>query len=111
MNTSPPEKGDYLRSVVYILIYVIVIGGGAFLLLPDLWYLWALLVLAGLVILVSWHRGATAYTCPHCGHTFELSFWADLLAPHGIDKHGAWLYLRCPECGERSKIKVEKKEQ
>ncbi|MFN2146475.1 MAG: hypothetical protein ACK2T7_14085 [Anaerolineales bacterium] len=111
MKTSPPERSDYIRSIVYILIYVTVIGVGAFLLLPDLWYLWMLIVIAGVVILVSWHRGATAYICPHCGHTFELSFWKDLLAPHGVDKDGGWLYLKCPECGERSKMQVLKREE
>ena len=33
MKISPTEKSDYIRSVGYIFIYVVAIGGSAFLLL------------------------------------------------------------------------------
>jgi len=108
-QTSDPGRQDYIRSVLYILGYVIVIGGGAFLLLPKFWYLWAVLVVAGMVILVNWHQGQTIYQCPKCGHIYEISFLTDLTAPHGINRDGAWLLLRCPNCRERNKTKVLKR--
>lgn len=109
MKYTEPERGDYARSALYIVVYLAVIGGGAFLLLPRWWYLWALMVLGGLVLLVGWHRGMTAYQCPNCGHVYEISFWKDLAAPHGVDTHGGWLLLRCPNCGERHKTHVLKR--
>lgn len=109
MKYTEPERGDYARSILYILMYLTVIGGGAFLLLPRWWYLWVLLVLGGLVLLVGWHHDMTVYKCPNCGHVYEISFWKDLIAPHGVDKQGGWLLLRCPNCGERHKTHVLKR--
>ena len=109
MKSTQPEKKDYCRSVLYLLIYVIVISGGAFLLLPDDWYLWGILVVGGLVLLVNWHRRETVYQCPNCKHIYQISFCVDLLAPHGVDREGAWLFLRCPNCKQRHKTKVLKR--
>ena len=106
---SDPERQDYIRSAVYLLIYVIVIGGGAFLLLPRFWYVWAVLVVAGLVLLVHWHKGQTIYQCPNCNHLYEISFLTDLLAPQGVHRNGGWLLLRCPNCKQRHKTRVLKK--
>ena len=61
-----------MRSALYIVVYLAVVGGGAFLLLPRWWFLWALMVLGGLVLMVSWHRGATVYQCPNCGWSILL---------------------------------------
>ena len=109
MKATKPERGDYLRSIVYILIYVVLIGGGAFLLLPRYWVLWGIIVLGGLILLVSWHRGQTVYECPNCAHLYEISFWVDLVSPHGVDGEGGWLWLRCPSCKQRHKTRVLKR--
>ncbi len=109
VNGTKTDRGDMLRSVVYISIYVIVIGGSAFLLLPDLWYAWLALVLAGMLILVNWHQQKTAYRCPNCEHIYEISFLTDLVAPHGFNNEGGWLLLRCPNCHKRSKTTTLKK--
>jgi uncharacterized C2H2 Zn-finger protein len=104
-----PTRQDYIRSIVYIGIYVIIIGVGAWLLLPVYWYVWGALVLGGLVWLVNWHRSETVYRCPNCEQTYEISFFTDLLAPHGVDREGGWLLLRCPNCGQRQKTRVLKR--
>lgn len=108
-QTSKPDKRDYLRSVLYISFYILVIGAGAYLLIPTHWYLWLILVIIGLVLLVNWHQKSTAYQCPACGHEYTISFLADLVAPHGIDREGAWLLLKCPKCKECSKTRVLKR--
>jgi len=108
-NFSKPTKRDYVRSIIYISIYLLVISASAFLFLPNLWYIWLLFVLAGVLLLVNWHKEQTVYQCPHCQHVFEVSFLTDLISPHGLDKNGAWLFLRCPSCKHRSKTKVMKK--
>jgi len=108
-QVTDPDRRDMIRSVVYISIYVFVIGVSAFYLLPNLWYLWMLLVVMGVLILVNWHKERTAYRCLNCEHIYEISFLTDLIAPHGVDREGAWLYLRCPNCRQRKKTKVLKK--
>ncbi len=108
---SDPGRQDYIRTAVYILIYLIVISGGAFLLLPERWYVWTALVVAGLVFLVSWHKGETIYQCPNCDHLYEISFLTGLTAPHGVNRDGAWLVLLCPNCTQRHKTRVLKKEK
>jgi len=106
---TSPQRKDILQSIVFILIYVAVIGVGAFLLLPRAWTLWLGLVLAGIALLVQWHRRSTVYRCPSCGHGYTISFLTDLAAPHGIDRDGAWLLLRCPRCRKRQKTRVLKR--
>lgn len=108
-NYTEPTRKDYTRSIIYILIYLIAIFIGAFFLLPKFWYLWVLEVIVGLVILVIWHKEVTVYSCPNCGHVYEISFLTDLLAPHGVSRDGGWLLLRCPNCQERRKTKVLKR--
>lgn len=103
-----PKKSDYIRSAVYIGIYLLVISVSAFWLLPDLWIVWGAVVLIGMLLLVGWHQKSTAYRCPNCAHVYQISFLTDLLAPHGIDRQGAWLLLRCPNCGKRQKTQVLK---
>ena len=108
-KVTDPDRGDYIKSVVYILLYLVVLVGGAVLLLPNYWYVWGLLVVAGIVILVNWHKQQTAYQCPNCDHIYTISFLTDLVAPHGIGREGAWLLLRCPNCRQRRKTRVLKK--
>ena len=101
------NRADVIRSLVYIFIYLTAISGTSFFLLPERWYLWAIIVIAGLVALVWWHKSATAYRCPHCEREFEISFLVDLLAPHGMTREGGgWLYLRCPNCRRWGKATV-----
>jgi hypothetical protein len=111
MKSTKPELRDYIRSIVYILLYVVLIGGGAVFLLLDYWYFWVIIVVGGLVLLVSWHRGETVYQCPNCSTTYEISFWDDLISPHGVDKEGGWLSLRCPSCKQRRKTRVLKRRE
>lgn len=108
-QVTDPDWRDVIRSVAYILVYVIVISSGAFLLLPKFWYLWIVMVVVGMLILVNWHKETTAYRCPNCKHIYEISFLTDLAAPHGFNRDGAWLLLRCPNCRQRRKTKVLKR--
>ncbi len=108
-QVTDPDRRDVIRSVVYISVYVIVISAGAFLLLPKFWFIWIGIVVVGMLILVNWHKEKTAYRCPNCEHTYEISFLTDLAAPHGVNRDGAWLLLRCPNCRQRRKTKVLKR--
>lgn len=108
-NVTKPNRKDVIKSIVYIFIFVVVISVSAFLLLPIFWYVWLGIVVAGILIMVNWHKAKTAYRCPNCEHIYEISFFTDLSSPHGFTLGGAWLLLRCPSCGERRKTMVLKK--
>lgn len=108
-NYTNPDRKDYLQSIAYLLVYVAIISVSAYFLLLEYWYIWGVILIVGLVLLVSWHKGKTVYSCPNCEHVYEISFLTDLLAPHGIDREGAWLLLRCPNCSERRKTRVLKR--
>ena len=58
------------------------------------------------MILVSRHSKATVYHCPRCGYKFEISMLTDFFGPHGVDREGSWKYLRCPNCSNRSRMKI-----
>ncbi len=36
----------------------------------------------------------------------EISVLTDFLSPHGVDKEGAWMYLKCPNCSNRSRMRI-----
>lgn len=83
-----------------------VIGFSSFYLLLSYWYVWVALIIAGLVLFVSWHAKATAYRCLKCGYEFEISILTDFFSPHGVDGEGGWQYLKCPNCSNRSRMKI-----
>jgi len=39
-------------------------------------------------------------------YDFEISTLTDFLSPHGVDKEGAWMYLKCLNCITQSKMRI-----
>jgi len=105
------NRKDWLKTLVYITAYLAILGFTGIYLLLSYWYVWISLVAGGLVILVFWHAKATAYHCPRCGYEFEISLLTDFLSPHGVTKDGGWKYLKCPNCSNRSRMKILVKEK
>ncbi len=101
-----PSRKDWLKNLIYITAYVLVIGFSSFHLLLSYWYVWITLVIGGLLLLVSWHTKAAIYHCSRCGHYFKTSVFTNLMSPHGIDRGGGWKYLKCPNCLTRSRMKI-----
>jgi hypothetical protein len=95
-----------LKSLIYIAIYLTVLGFTGIYLLLSYWYVWMALAAGGLIILVSWHAKATAYHCPICGFEFEISMLTDFFSFHGVDGNGGWKYLKCPSCSDRSRMEI-----
>jgi len=106
LNYRKSRKKDWIKTLIYITIYLTIISFTAFYLLLSYWYVWIALTVTGLVILISWHAKVTAYHCPVCGYEFEISILTDFFSPHGVNKNGAWKYLKCPNCSNRSKIEI-----
>ena len=106
MNYRQPRKKDWIKTLIYIALYLVIIGLAAIYMLLSYWYIWIALAGVGLVILISWHARASAYHCPICSYEFEISMLTDFFSPHGIYKKGAWKYLKCPNCSNRSKMQI-----
>ena len=101
-----PRKEDWIKTLVCISVYLVVIGFSSFYLLLSYWYVWVALVIGGLIILVSWHAKVTAYHCTRCDNEFEISTLTDFFSLHGLDTAGGWTYLKCPNCSNRSRMKI-----
>jgi len=101
-----PKRNDWSKSLLCVGTYVAVISITASILLVTYWYFWLAVVAGGLFILVLWHNKSTAYCCPKCGNKFEISYLTDFFSPHGTTKDGGWIYLKCPRCQNRTKMKI-----
>ncbi|MCK4884664.1 hypothetical protein KAS24_01215, partial [Candidatus Bathyarchaeota archaeon] len=66
MSYRKSRKKDWLKTVIYISLYLTVIGFSGIFLLLSYWYVWLTLAVSGLTILILWHSRATAYHCPRC---------------------------------------------
>ena len=100
------RRKDWLKTLIYIALYLTILVFSAFYLLLSYWYIFMVLVVGGLIIFVSWHKKATAYHCSKCGYEFEISIFSDFSSPHGVDRKGAWKYLKCPNCSIRSRMEI-----
>ncbi|MCU0485597.1 MAG: hypothetical protein MUC85_05740 [Anaerolineales bacterium] len=103
-----PTRKDWVSGIAVLLVYVIVISAGAVLLIPEYWVGWVALMLVSTILLVIRQNRNYACRCRECGHEFEVSFLANLVAPHGVDKGGGWQLVRCPNCKKRAKATVIK---
>ena len=102
------NRADRARTAVYVAIYTAAIGIGAFFLIPRgaaEALAWAVIAIGGAFLMIRWHAQNTAYRCRLCGHEFEISIVTDAISPHGPGG-GGWKYLRCPQCGKRTKAEI-----
>lgn len=102
-------KEDWIRTIIYLVVFAAVIIIGAIFILPVYWYIWLILVMGSLFLLVRWHAKNFAYRCSKCGYELEISTFIDFISPHGLGKGGGWKNLKCPKCHEKSKATVIKK--
>jgi hypothetical protein len=103
-----PSRKDWILGIAWLLGYLLVSGFGALFLVPENWIWWLLLFIASTVVLVFRQNRNYACRCRACGHEFEVSFLVNLLSPHGIDKEGSWMWVKCPQCKTRAKVSVIK---
>ncbi len=108
MRYREPNKRDWAKSIIYLVLYVAAISIGFVLLaLGVIGALFlAIIVLGGLFLLVWQHSRTVGFRCANCSHEFEVSFLTDLVSPHGMD----WHYLKCPDCGRWTRARVLIKE-
>lgn len=108
LKTQDPTRKDWIFGIAWLLIYLAVISVSAFLLIPEYWYGWLVLMFVSSILLVIRQNRNYACRCRECGYEFEISFLANLLAPHGVDKGGSWQWVKCPNCQKRVKATVVK---
>lgn len=101
-----PTWRDWVSGIGLIVIFLSVIGIGAFLLIPDHWLWWMLIVVGGTLLLALNQSKRYACRCRECEHEFELNFLSTLISPHGVDKKGSWVWVKCPRCKTRGKVSV-----
>lgn len=106
VDYEAPTGAEWVRTLVALLGYVLVVLAGAVVALPDFWYLWGLVAGAGLYLLVRWHSRRFGYRCPACSHEFEITSASDFLSPQGFGREGGWKRLTCPDCGTRGRTTV-----
>ena len=80
-NYREVTDSDWRRMILYIVSFSAIILAASFVLLPENWYLWGLIIALGTFQLVSWHTKNFAYRCPNCGEVFEISLATDFLSP------------------------------
>lgn len=104
-------KKEWKRSLLYIAVLVAIVTVGAFVLLPDYWYGFLILVVVLIflvVIIVVREQGEVVFKCPKCGQEFEISALKSTIAPHGVTKKEGkwfeWKYLECPMCHEKARM-------
>jgi hypothetical protein len=103
-----PTSKDWIAGILILLLYLVIILLGALLLVPDRWYWWLLLFIISTILLVLRQNRQYACRCRDCEYEFEVSFLTNLISPHGIDKEGSWMWVKCPRCQRRAKASVIK---
>ncbi len=103
-----PTRKDWIIGITSLVVFVIAIAVSAILLLPEDWFLWLVLVFAGVGLLILRQTRNYACRCRECDYEFEIGFIINLLAPHGVDRKGSWQWLKCPRCEKRVKVTVIK---
>jgi len=103
-----PTRKDWIMGIASLVIFILVITFGALFLFTDYWYIWPILVVCGVAILVLRQTRNYACRCRDCGEEFEISFFINLISPHGVDKEGSWQWVKCPSCEKRTRVTVIK---
>lgn len=106
------SRADWMRSAIYLCLYIAALVVGAILLIPIDWPLgfiiWLVIIASGgMFLLITWHARNFAYRCPACHHEFEISVLRDLISPNGTRSK----YLQCPGCHRRVWAEVLKKKR
>jgi DNA-directed RNA polymerase subunit RPC12/RpoP len=103
-------KEDEITGLIYVGLFLVILLGGALLLLPSYWYVWVFIIVAGIGGLVAWSTRNFGYRCGNCGKEFEISWHANFYSPHiGFSARSAKKYVKCPHCGQWSWATVLKK--
>jgi DNA-directed RNA polymerase subunit RPC12/RpoP len=96
-------------KIITAAIYAAIIVIGAFLLLPDYWYLWLLILAIAAWRIIVLMVPKPAYKCEKCGTIFR---WKKktIMRPKPADMYTDTTAIKCPKCGSTAVHKVQKGE-
>lgn len=104
-------RSEWKKSLLFIIPLVIIVSVSAFVLLPENWIEYILVVVITMcVIIFAAVQGEKhiLFKCPTCGQEFEISAMKNALSPHGVTKKDGkwveWKHLECPMCHEKTKM-------
>jgi DNA-directed RNA polymerase subunit RPC12/RpoP len=100
-----PTKSDAIQTGIVITIFIAAIVVIMYLSYPDNTLAGIVLVAGCLLFLVRWHSRTFGYRCANCDEDFAIPLWKDLFSFQGFNKTGSWKYLKCPNCGQRTKAR------
>ena len=75
------------------------------LVLDEMWYVWLLLMAAGVVLIAVSTTDRYEYECQKCHARYKLGIKGIIASKHGRDANGSWAISRCPHCGAVTKAK------
>ncbi|MCP4900764.1 MAG: hypothetical protein GY906_27685 [bacterium] len=95
------KASGQIAMIAIVMLYAtgVVVGFVGF---PSLWYLWAFLLLAGLVWIVRWNLTGLAFRCPSCNEIFEITVRENLSGANLLTTKR----LICKSCGHLGWAKV-----
>jgi hypothetical protein len=101
------NRKDWADIIFRLALMFLAMFVGVTLLGPANLFLWPIPFLVPIAWIIFWHTRNFAYRCQNCGHTFEVSFWHNMLTPHSPDgKGGGWKYVKCSRCQEWARAEV-----
>lgn len=103
-----PTRRDYMVGILILVVYLIILGGSAYFLIPKHWGWWAIIFISSTIVMIVNQNRKTANRCRACGEEFEVSLLKNLTSLHGVDQKGSWQMIKCPSCDTRSKTTVIK---
>ena len=101
---KPINKQKLVFAIIYLGLAVI----AAILLLPDYWYLFAIIAIIAAYRIVLMYRKKTVYKCNKCGNLFTYAK-RSMLRPQAIDLYNDNKEIRCPGCKSTNVAKFSKR--
>jgi DNA-directed RNA polymerase subunit RPC12/RpoP len=101
---KPIDKQKLMFAIIYLGLVVV----AAILLLPDYWYLFAIIAIIAAYRIVLMYRKRTVYKCNKCGNLFSHAK-RSTLRPQPSDLYDDTKEIRCPRCKSTSVAKLSKR--
>lgn len=96
------------QKLVFAIIYLGLAAIAAILLLPDYWYLFAIIAIIAAYRIALMYRKRTVYKCNKCGHLFSHAK-KSTLRPQAIDLYDDTKEIGCPRCKSTNVAKFSKR--
>lgn len=105
VKLKEPTKSDAIQTLILVVVFIVGIVAILYMSLPDNMLAGVILVFGCLLLLFRWHAKTFGYRCGNCEEDFVISIWKDLFSMQGFNRQGSWKYLKCPNCGQRTKAR------